>query len=192
MDLEHGAPRNLCCLHAVTDEDGDPLENEDASSRMLCHYWGTIFQAHTEGPRHQQDEKIMWYVQKAPDDIRWVIDKNEFDELMASKKESAFGFDEIPYSFYRCAGGLGSRILFSAYKNVLEGGIIPAHVAENRTVFIPKFSDIDDNGRIIRSPEALRPLTLCDCDCKLLTTAICRCFHWYTMRCIHPRRDVSN
>ena len=34
-------------------------------------------------------KNILRYVQKAPDDIRWVIDQNEFDELMASKKESA-------------------------------------------------------------------------------------------------------
>ena len=68
----------------------------------------------------------------------------------------------------------------------LEGGTVPEHFAESRTVFISKTSDIDDNGRIVRSLEALRPLTLCNCDCKLLTTAICRGLHWYTMRCIHP------
>ena len=54
---------------------------------------------------------------------------------------------------------------------------------ESRTVFVPKTSDTDDFGRIIRSPDGLRPLTLCNCDCKLLTSAICRGLHWYTMRC---------
>ena len=64
--------------------------------------------------------------------------------------------------------------------------------AESRTIFIPKSSDIDDNGRIIRSPDALRPLTLCNYDCKLLTSAICRGLHWYTMRRIHPsQRCIS-
>ena len=54
-------------------------------------------------------------------------------------------------------------------------------------------SDIDDNGRIIRSPDALRPLTLCNWDCALLTSAICRGLHWYTMRCIHPlQRCISS
>ena len=54
-------------------------------------------------------------------------------------------------------------------KNLLERGTVPEHFAERRTVFISKTSDIDDNGRTVRSPDALRPLTLYNCDCKLLT-----------------------
>ena len=89
--------------------------------------------------------------------------------------------------------GLGSQFLFDAYRSLLEGGTVPEHLSEIRTVFIPETSDIDDNGRIIRSPDALRPLTLCNCDCKLLTSAICRGLLWYTMRCIHPsHRCISS
>ena len=147
----------MLCLHAVTDEDGHHLETEDESGRRLCEYWGTVFQARVEGQRHHHHENILRYVQKAPDDIRWEIDRNEFDELMATKKESAPGPDGIPCSLYRCAGGLGSQFLFNAPKHVLEGGTISALFAESRTVFIPKSSDADNNGRIVRSPEALRP-----------------------------------
>ena len=67
----------MLCLHAVTDE------NEDESGRRLCEYWSTIFQARIEGERHHCYETI---VLKAPDDIRWEIDRNEFDELIATKK----------------------------------------------------------------------------------------------------------
>ena len=82
-------------------------------------------------------------VQKAPDDTRLEIDRNEFDGG----------------SLCRCAGGLGSQVLFNAYKHVIEGGATPALFAESRIVFIPKSSDVDNNGRIVRSLEALRPLT---------------------------------
>ena len=71
----------------------------------------------------------------------------------------------------KCAGGLGSQFLVNAERYLLEGGTVPEHFAESRTVFIPKTSDIDDNGRIVRS-DALRPLTLCNCDCKLLTSLL--------------------
>ena len=156
----------MLCLHAVTDE-----ENEDESGRRLREHWRTVFEAR---------------VQKGPDDV------GEFDELLATKKQSAPGPDGIPYSFCGCAGGLGSQFLYSAHKHVIEGGPVPALFAASRTVIISKSSDVDNNGRIVRSPEALRPLTLCNCDCKILTTAICRGLHWYTMRCIHPsQRCIS-
>ena len=65
--------------------------------------------------------------------------------------------------------------------------------AASRTVFIPKSSDVDTNGCIVRSPETLRPLTYCNGDCKIITTAICRGFHWHTTRCIHPsQRCISS
>ena len=149
------AKKTVLCLNAVTDEDGHPLENENESGRRLCEYWGTIFQARVEGPRHHH---------QAPDDICWSIDKTECDELIALKKDLAPDPDGIPYGAYWCAGNLGSQFLFNAYRALLKGGAVPDHFAENRTVSIPKTSVIDDNGRIIRSPDALRPLTLCNCD----------------------------
>ena len=58
-------------LSAVTDEEGHPLENEDESGRRHCEYWGPIFQAREEGPRHHQYEDILRFVQQALDDINW-------------------------------------------------------------------------------------------------------------------------
>ena len=41
--------------------------------------------------------------------------------------------------------------------------------------------------------DALRPLTLCNCDFEILTSAVCRGLHWYTTRCIHPsHRCISS
>ena len=92
---------------------------------------------------------ILRYVQKAPDDIRREIDRNEFDELIA---RALMGFHIASTG---CAGGLGSQFLYNAYKHVLEGGAIPGLFAESRTVFIPKSSAVD-SGRIVKSPEAPR------------------------------------
>ena len=201
--MQSWTPRLVCqknqcfCLNAVTDEDGHPLENEDETGRRLCEYWEVHYSSTCgrpeTSPRHRLHEEILRHVQQAPDDIRWTFDRTEFDELIALEKDSALGPDGIPYGACKCAGRLGFQFLFNAYKYLLEGGTVPEHFAESRTVFIFKTSDIDDNGRIFRSPDALRPLTLCNCDCKLLTSAICRGLHWYTMRCIHPsQRCISS
>ena len=53
---------------------------------MVCEYRSAIFLARIEGERHLCHEAILKYVQKAPDDIRWEIDRNEFHEHMATKK----------------------------------------------------------------------------------------------------------
>ena len=93
----------VLCLNVVTDEDGHPLENEDESGRRHCECWGSIIQARVEGPRHHQYENILRYVQKAQDDIRWTIDRTEFDEHIALKKDSAPCPDGMPYGAYKCA-----------------------------------------------------------------------------------------
>ena len=114
----------MLSLSAVTDEEGHPVVNEDDSGRRLRKFWGTIFQARVEGPRHHQHD-ILRFVQKAPDDICGTIDTIEFDDLVALKKDSAPGPDGIPYGVYRCAGGLGSKFLVHVYQAVLEGSTIP-------------------------------------------------------------------
>ena len=63
----------MLCLHAVTDDDGHPVGNEDESGSRLCEYWGSTFQARAEGPRHHQFENLLQFVQKAPDDIAIAI-----------------------------------------------------------------------------------------------------------------------
>ena len=57
--------------------------------------------------------------------------------MLATKKGAALGSDGIPYSDYRCAGGLGSPFLFNAYRFVVEGLSVPSRFAANRTILIP-------------------------------------------------------
>ena len=85
-----------------------------------------------------------------------------------------------------------SKFLFDAYIQVVEGGGAPPRLAASRTVFIPKSSTLDDQGREVRSPDALRPLTHSNCDCTFLTTAGCIGLQQYSVSCIHPgQRCVS-
>ena len=168
----------MLTLSAVTDEDCHSNENEDDSG---CQ----------EGSRHHQHEDILRLVQQAPDDISWTIDQTAFDDLFALKKDSAPGLDGIPYGVYRCAGGLGSQFLFNAHRPFFWK-VVP-FLINLLKVELFKTSDIDDNGRIFRLPDAVHPFTLRNCDCKLLTSAICRGLLCYTMRCIHPsQRSISS
>ena len=116
------------------------------------------------------------------------IDRNEFDELLAKKNLLRALMEFLtPTTDVRDAW---VRSFSSTHTNIFWRVVLSLRCLPK--VFIPKSSDVDHNGRIVRSPEALRPLTLCNCDCKILTTAICRGIHWYTMRCTHPsQRCIS-
>ena len=98
LDFEHGAPSNLCFVLTLllmkTVILGKTKMNQAEGYVII----GVRFSKHAPKVRGITNMKISCDMF---DDIRWVIDKNEFDELMASKKESAPGPDGIPYSFYR-------------------------------------------------------------------------------------------
>ena len=74
LDSVLGVDENhMLCLHAVTDEDGHPMEKKDESGRRICEFWCSTFQTRVEDPRHHQYEDILRFVQKTPDDIGWAI-----------------------------------------------------------------------------------------------------------------------
>ena len=53
------AKKPMLSLHAVTDEHGHLLQNEEETGRRLCEYWGSIFQARAEGLRHHQSDNLL-------------------------------------------------------------------------------------------------------------------------------------
>ena len=66
------------------------------------------------------------------------------------KKDSAPGPDGIPYGAKTCARGLGPQFLFNAYRSLLGAGTVPEHIAESRTVFIPKTISVEKLHHQIR------------------------------------------
>ena len=145
-----------------------------------------VFQARNEGEKHNHHEYPAIRSQNFFD--RWEIDRNEFDELMATKKESAPSPDGIPKSLYRCGEEAYSlrRNQFVFWRVILSLRCLPLF-AQNRTV-----TDVDNNGKIVGSFEAPRPLTLRKCDRKKFTTIIYRNLQRHTMRNIHlSQRCIS-
>ena len=87
---------------------------------------------------------------------------------------------------YRSAGGIGAKSLFAANEPILRETAPPPGFGASRTVFTPKNSDANAQGLLIRTPEALRPLTLCNCDCEVITSALCAGQRKYSIGCVHP------
>ena len=148
------------------------LEDEEESGSRLCTCWSRIFEALLEEEQRPLHETILRHVQKELGNLPWTMDRQCFDDLNATKKEFAPDPDGIPDSFHRCAGGLGSQFLFNAYEFAVEGGDISQHFAASRIVFIAKSAVANEDGKFFRSRDALRPLTLCNYDYKIITSAM--------------------
>ena len=151
-----GAPRNLC-------------SRSTPSPTMKVAAWMTPT-SHAQdfvrigpmcwklGVENEQDHSCgtpFSYVQGRPDHTPWTLCEVVFDELLATKEDSAPGPDGLPYSDYRRVGGSGAQILFNTYKQLLDGGGLPP-------LFAPTSNTVNDQGRIVRSPDARRSLTLCN------------------------------
>ena len=163
---------------------------------MLAPHLATVFQSRSRTwaalilimANHGLDadfarQRSMWQILKV-----CVTDSGS---AFATKKESAPGPGGIPYGIYRCANGLGSHFLFDGYRFVVERGSVPTRFAASRTVFIPRSSTVDDNGLIVWSLDALRPLTLLTVTGRS-STAICFGLLRCSTRCIHSaQRFVS-
>ena len=81
---------------------------------------------------------------------------------------------------------LVAKFQFAAYEAILRIAALSTSFGASRTVFISKPTEVDAQGLTISSPEALRPLTLCNCDCKVITAAICSGLRRYSIECDHP------
>ena len=73
-----------------------------------------------------------------------IFGLDEFEELLASKRESALGPDGLPKSVYRSAGGIG-QFLFATYQAFLQGSALWAGFDASRTVFISS-TEVDAQG----------------------------------------------
>ena len=82
---------------------------------------------------------------------------------------------------------LGARFLFVSYQACPQGPSLLVGFGDNRTVFIPKSSEVwrPCHGRITCSLEALRPLSSCNGECEIITTAMCYGLRMCSIECIH-------
>ena len=130
---------------------------------MLCQQWSGIFRARSTDIPNDQAEMMFAFVQPVPSDLNWI---NWLDEFLRS-----FLPPNVNLLLARMVCRLVCTALqevlgpcfFAAYQAILQGSALPAAFGASRTVFIPKSSAVDAQGLIVRSPESLRPLTLCTC-----------------------------
>ena len=76
-------------------------------------------------------------------------------------------------------------------RNISRESSSPTNFTASSRVFIPKSDAADNRCRIVRSPDALRPLTLCNCDRKVLDGRVLRLPAIFHLPHPHPPSDAS-
>ena len=125
-----------------------PIFDPHDAARRLCQHWSGIFRARDDGIPEEQDYTMLSFVVPAPRDMNWT---SAFEEVLASKSESAPGPDGLPESVYRSAGGIGAQFLSPAHEAMLLATAPWAGCGASGNVFITHSGDTNAQVLLIRT-----------------------------------------
>ena len=134
----------MLTLHAVLGDDGGTVADADDVGRFL------------KRTLEINAEVVVRHVVGAPDDIVGTTLEEDFCTMLARRKQSALGPDGLSCGVYRCAGGIGAKLFFTGYENLVARGSPLDGVAAGRTVFI--YSQILRNRRPWQKPSNIAHL----------------------------------
>ena len=147
-------------------------------------------------PRHWALEHLprattIGFVQRVREDLQWTLNKEDYDALYWPQRSQHL----LPTAYNTACIAAQRELVPNCslrMDNTSQGAVLHrTSLPWQNTVFTPKSDATDEWGRIVRSPVALRPLTLCNYDCKVLTTDLCFAFLALALlRLLHPPRPA--
>lgn len=158
------------CLSQIVDSSGVPYRSEADAAEELRRHWQSVAEEGTVNT--DRWDYLKRYVQAVPDGMEWAVAAQDFVESIRNRKPSAPGPDGLPYSIYLLCDAAGATVLYDLYCDILAGGTPPDDFLDALMVFIPKGSAASDGTIVARTPDNVRPLSLSNTDCKLVTNAI--------------------
>ncbi|CAK0884647.1 unnamed protein product [Prorocentrum cordatum] len=99
------------------------------------------------------------------------VSAEQFNTIVEQAAAAAAWPDGIPYSSWRASGDIGKKVLYDLYLHLMQQGTLPGRFNECTAAFLPKGSALLGHESA-RQPASTRPLSLSNCDNKLLSSAI--------------------
>ena len=90
----------------------------------------------------------------------------ELSKALKSCKDSAPGPDGIPYSVYKSLWDIAAPIILDSWKYSVKEGLLPRSHLESVITLLPK------EGKDTKDIKNWRPITLANCDSKIITKAL--------------------
>ena len=147
---------------------GKVFIGQDEVSRGITEFYKDLYSAQ---PKEKiNDEAFYDNCPKLTEDQANYLDKaltlKDLEDALSTCKDSAPGPDGIPYSIYRKFWKQTGPVLLEAWNHSVETGNLPPSHLESTITLLPK------EGKDTEDIKNWRPITLSNCDSKIITKAL--------------------
>jgi len=167
----------------VTDR-GEVTREGEINEEVLNFYKGL----YESGTRSVPDDTFFSNIEKARhEDVNKVMQPIQKEELYATLltcADSAPGPDGIPYSYYKHFWNFFGDVLTQVSNQCVAGGGLPVSHKTSLLRLLPKV------GKDLTNLTNWRPITLSNCDHKLITKCLARRLTNAVKKCLHPSQTA--
>jgi len=142
---------------------------QEQTSKGITNFYRNLYK---KKPRNEDENNHNFYdnCPKLSDKHKEYMEKDlslqDLKEALVTCNDSAPGPDGIPYGVYRKLWNLAGPIILKAWQHSLEVGKLPPSHLESVITLLPK------EGKDVNDIKNWRPITLSNCDAKIITKAI--------------------
>ncbi len=175
---------NLTEIGALDTNDGIITEDDKIKTEIRNFYrelYETEDAVYIDDSYFQHIEKIQPLVASS---LTEKITKAELFNTLKSCSDSAPGPDGIPYSYYKVFWNFFGDILVQAWNESLESGLLPQSHRSSLLRLLPK------QGKDLTKITNWRPITLSNCDHKLITKCYANRLTKIIQTVIHPNQTA--
>ncbi len=178
--------RSVNKIEKLSMESGEVTDENEINS-IINKYYKSLYER-GEPVNRQTDRTFYDHIVKVQNvdsmKVTAPLTKEELYSVLITCKDSAPGPDGIPYSYYRHFWNIFGDILTQSWSDALEKGCLPDSHQVSILKLLPKVG---------KDPTKLtnwRPITLSNCDHKLITKCLARRLTTALKPCLHPNQTA--
>jgi endonuclease/exonuclease/phosphatase family metal-dependent hydrolase len=157
-------------LAAVVTHDGSIAEAPALVAAELAVHWQKQFAK--QPVRSDLWPRLQPYIAKLPADTNWDINKELVASVLKSRRNTAPGPDGVPICCWQAAGDFGVAVLWALVEQIMLGTAPPKDFGDSLLTFLAKGSDDPELGIGTRTCSETRPISLINCDAKVVTLVL--------------------
>jgi hypothetical protein len=161
------------------------VTNEKDINEEVSNFYKELYES---GVRSEPDDTFLSNITKARDEdvnkVTHPIYKDELYAILLTCADSAPGPDSIPYSYYKHFWPFFGDVLTQMWNQCVAGGDLPASHKTSLLRLLPKMD------KDLTKLTNWHPITLSNCDHKLITKCLAHRLTNAVRKCLHPSQTA--